>query len=50
MSAVNSVTEAGKVLLHKWFLKDDQSTDSNYHGEVRAELTNVLVNITLGVT
>jgi len=37
-SKTNSVTEAGEVLLNKWFLKDDHSTDSNYHGEVRAEL------------
>ena len=49
-SKTNSVTEAGEVLLNKWFLKDDHSTDSNYHGEVRAELTDFFINSTSGVT
>ena len=37
-------------MLNKWFLKDDHSTDSNYHGEVRAELTDFFINSTSGVT
>ena len=36
-SKTNSVTEAGEVLLNKWFLKEDHSTDSRLITMVKLE-------------
>ena len=50
------MTESRGVLVNKWFLKDDHSlkrmslTDSNYHGEVKAEVRYFLIKSKSGVT